>query len=75
MFMPKEDEDERTPFGNIFGSSKTAKRLFDMSDNEDKESSGAFATAISGKNGSEDPSKDADKESLHSSSKGIIVHN
>ena len=71
----EEDEDKGTPFGqddNIFGSSKTAKGLFDVSDDEDKESSGAFAAAISGKKGSEDPSEDADKESLHSSSKGIV---
>ena len=75
MFMPEEDEDEGTPFGqddNIFGSSKTAKGLFDASDDEDKESSGAFAAAISGRKGSEDPSEDADKESLHSSSKEIV---
>ena len=75
MFMPEEDEDEGTPFGqddNIFSSSKTAKGLFDASDNEDKESSGAFAAAISGKKGSEDPSEDADKESLHSSSERTI---
>ena len=73
--MPEENEDEGTPFGqdnNIFGSSKTAKGLFDASDDEDKESSGTFAAAISGKKGSEDPSEDADKESLHSSSKGIM---
>ena len=67
MFMPEEDEDKGTPFGqndNIFGSStsKTAKGLFDALDDEDKESSGAFAAAISDKKGSEDPSEDADQE-------------
>ena len=46
----------------IFSSSKTAKGLFDASDDEDKELSGAFAAAISGKKGSEDPSEDADKK-------------
>ena len=54
MFMPEEDEDNGTPFGqddSIFGSSKTAKGLFDASDDEDKESSGAFAAGISVKKG------------------------
>ena len=55
-----------------FGSSETAKGLFDASDDEDKESSGAFAAVISGKKGNEDTSEGADKESLHSSSKGIL---
>ena len=65
-----EDEDEGTPFGqdSIFGTCTTAKELFDESD-EEKESSGAFATAISSKKSTEEPSEDADKESLHSSSK------
>ena len=69
-FMPDEDEDEGTPFGqdSIFGTSTTAKGLFDESD-EEKESSGGFAAAISGKKSTEEPSEDADKESLHSSSK------
>ena len=48
-----------------FGCSKSAKGLFDTSDDEDKESCGAFAAAISGKKDSEDPSEDANKESLH----------
>ena len=67
--MPDEDEDEGTPFGqdNIFGTSTTAKGFFDVSD-EEKESSGAFAVAISGKKSTEEPSEDADNESLHSSS-------
>ena len=45
--MPDEDEDEGIPFGqdNIFGTSTTAKGLFNESD-EEKESSGAFAAAI-----------------------------
>ena len=70
-FMPDEDEDEGTPFGqdSIFGTSTTAKGLFDDSD-EEKESSGGFAAAISGKKSTvKEPSEDADKESLHSSSK------
>ena len=69
-FMPDEDEDEGTPFGqdNKFGTSTTAKGLFDASD-EEKESSGAFAAAISGKKSTEEPSEDADNESLQSSSK------
>ena len=69
-FMLDEDEDEGTPFGqdSIFGTSTTAKGLFDESD-EEKESSGGFAAAISGKKSTEEPSEDADKESLHSSSK------
>ena len=69
-FMPDEDEDEGTPFGqdNIFGTSTTAKGLFDESD-EEKESSGAFAAGISGKKSTEGLSEDADNESLHSSSK------
>ena len=61
------DEDEGTPFGqdSIFGTSTTAKGLFDESD-EEKESSGGFATAISGKKSTaEEPSEDADKESLY----------
>ena len=68
--MLDEGEDEGTPFGqdSIFGTSTTAKWLFDESD-EEKESSGVFATAISGKKSTEEPSEDADKESLHSSSK------
>ena len=67
-FMPDEDEDEGTPFGqdNIFGTSTTAKWLFDESD-EEKELSGAFAAAISGKKSTEEPSEDADNVSLHSS--------
>ena len=71
LFVPEEDEDEGTPFGhgdNIFGTSKTAKGLFDESEDEEKESSGAFA----GKKSNEEPSEDADKESLHSSSKWIV---
>ena len=69
-FMPGEDEDEGTPFGldNIFGTSTTTKELFDESD-EEKESSGAFAAAISGKKSTEEPSEDADNENLHSSGK------
>ena len=46
LFAPEEDEDEDTPFGqgdNIFGSSKTAKGLFDESDEEEKETSGLFS--------------------------------
>ena len=73
--MPEEDEDEGTPFGqgdNIFGTSKTAKGLFDESEDEEKESSGGFAAAVSGKKSNEEPSEDADKESLHSSSKCIV---
>ena len=68
--MPDEDEDEGTPFGqdNIFGTSTTAKGLFDESD-EEKESSGAFAAVISGKKSTEEPSEDADNKNLHSSSK------
>ena len=68
--MPDKDEDEGTQFGqdSIFGTSTTAKGLFDESD-EEKESSGGFAAAISGKKSTEEPSEDADKESLHSSSK------
>ena len=59
-----------TPFGqdSIFGTSTTTKGLFDESD-EEKESSGGFAAAISGKNSTEEPSEDADKESLRFSSK------
>ena len=38
---------------------------FDASDDEDKESCGAFAAAISSKKNREDLSEDADKESLH----------
>ena len=71
--MPEEDEDEGTPFGqedNIFGASK--KGLFDDSD-EEKESSGGFAAAISGKKSNEEPSEDADKESLQSSSKHMRI--
>ena len=69
-FMPDEDEDRGTPFGldNIFGTSTTTKELFDES-HEEKESSGAFAAAISVKKSTEEPSEDADNESLHSSSK------
>ena len=50
--MPDEDEDEDTPFGqdNTFGTSTTAKWLFDESDEE--ESPGAFAATISGKKSS-----------------------
>ena len=42
-FMPDEDDDEGTPFrqGSIFGTSTTAKGLFDESD-EEKESSGGL---------------------------------
>ena len=72
--MPEEDEDEGTPFGqedNIFGTSK--KGLFDDSD-EEKESSGGFAAAISGKKSNEEPSEDADKESLQSSSKHMCIY-
>ena len=49
--MSEENEDKGTTFGqddNIFGCSKTAKGLFDASDDEDKESSRAFAAAICG---------------------------
>ena len=75
LFMPEEDEDEGTPFGhddNIFGTSKTAKGLFDESEDEEKESSGVFAAAVSGKKSNEEPPEDADKESLHSSSKCTV---
>ena len=51
--MPDEDKHEGTPFGQdniIFGTSTTAKRLFDESDEE--ESPGAFAATISGKKSS-----------------------
>ena len=73
-FMPDEDEDEGTPFGqdNIFGTSTTTKGLFDESD-EEKESSGAFAAAISGKKSTEEQSEDADNESLYSSSKWTLL--
>ena len=71
-FMPDEDEDEGTPFGQdsiiLFGTSTTAKGLFDESD-EEKDSSGGFAAAISGKKSTEESSEDADKESPHSFSK------
>ena len=69
-FMPDEDEDRSTPFGqdNVFGTGSTVKGLFDESD-EEKESSGAFAAAISGKKSTEEPSEDADNESLYSSNK------
>ena len=55
LFMPEEDEDKGTPFGqedNIFGASKTATGFFDDSD-EEKESSGGSAAAISGKKSNE----------------------
>ena len=56
-FMPDEDEDEDegTPFGqdNIFGTSTTAKGLFDESD-EEKESSAALGAAITGKKSTEE---------------------
>ena len=73
-FMSDEDEDEVTPFwqDNIFGTSTTTKELFDESD-EEKESSGAFAAGISGKKSTEEPSEDADNESLHSSSKWTVL--
>ena len=74
--MPEEDEDEGTPFGkgdNIFGTSTTAKGLFDESDDGEKETSGAFAASISSKKSAVEPSEDADKESLHSSSKCVCV--
>ena len=69
-FIPDEDEDRSTPFrqDNKFGTSTTAKGLFDESD-EEKESSGVFVAAISGKKSTEEPSEDADNESLQSSSK------
>ena len=68
--MPDENEDEGTPFvqDSIFGTSTTAKGFFDESD-EEKESSGGFAAAISGKKSNKEPSEDVDKESLHSFSK------
>ena len=60
----------RVPFGqdDIFGTSTTAKGLFDESD-EEKESSGAFAAGISGKKSTEESCEDVDNKSLHSSSK------
>ena len=42
------------------------------SEDEEKGSSGAFAAVVSCKKSNEEPSKDADKESLHSSSKYIV---
>ena len=43
------------------------------SEDEEKGSSGAFAAVVSCKKSNEEPSKDADKESLHSSSKYINI--
>ena len=50
----------------------TAKGLFDEPD-EEKESSAALRAAITGKKSTEEPSEDADNESLHSSSKWTLL--
>ena len=68
MFMPEEDEDEGTPFGqgdNIFGSSKAAKGLFDESEDEEKAPSGLF----SGEKSKEEPTEDVEEASTPSVSK------